>query len=241
MSVKDPGTRIILPFLHQNGIAKIDAVLLSHDDIDHINGVPEIISQCVVKGIYVNEAFIQKADTMSMAGFLRSCLKNENQSLLPLRGNTEFDSKTTVKTLWPDEQTCRDGSISNNNKSEVFLIEFAGRKILLCSDIETFAQEQILQMHPELDVDIMVLPHHGSTRNLSNEFINSIAPEILLASCSRTRYESAYKSQGNIKAYYTPVDGAITIKIKADGTIYTAGFNTRNNHSRHVVENTNAN
>lgn len=237
LSMKDPGTRVILPFLRHNGIAKLDAILLSHDDIDHINGVPEITSQCSVNGVYVNTAFMQKADVLSMAGFLISCLKNENQSLQPLRGNTEFDSDARVTLLWPDEQTCRDGSISDNDKSEVFLIEFAGRKILLCSDIELFAQEQILKLYPDLKVDVMVLPHHGSTRNLSNEFVNNIAPEILVASCSRTRYESAYRPENDMKILYTPVDGAITIKIKADGTIHTAGFRTRNNPSRRAAGN----
>ena len=239
LSMKDPGNRIVLPFLRQNGINKLNAVLLSHDDIDHINGVPEIISQCSVEGIYVNEAFMQKADTPSMAGFLRNCLKNENQSLKPLKGNTQFDSKATVKLLWPDEQTCRDDSISNNNKSEVFLIEFAGRKILLCSDIELFAQKQFLQMYPELKVDIMVLPHHGSTRNLSNEFVNNMTPEILLVSCSRTRYESAYRPENDMDIFYTPVDGAVTIKIKADGTIHTLGFKTCHKSSQRVAGNTN--
>jgi competence protein ComEC len=237
ISTKDPGRRIILPFLRQKGISKLNAIFLSHDDIDHINGVPEIVGQCSVNGIYVNTAFMQKANTPSMAGFLSSCLKNENQSLQPLRGNTEFDSKARITPLWPDEQIGRDSSISDNDKSEVFLIEFSGRKILLCSDIELFAQEQILQLYPDLKVDVMVLPHHGSTRNLSDEFIRNMAPEILVASCRRTRYESAYKGQSNTKVFYTPIDGAITIKIKADGTIHTAGFRMQHNPSSHAAGN----
>jgi competence protein ComEC len=224
LSTKDPGRRIVLPFLRQKGINTLDAILLSHDDIDHINGIPEILSKCEVGGIYVNEAFMQKAGTPSMAGFLSYCLAEENQSLQLLGSSIELDSKAKITPLWPDEQTFQEDSISNNDKSGVFMIEFAGRKILLCSDIELFAQERILQIYPNLRVDVMILPHHGSIRNLSNEFIENISPQVLVASCSRKRYESAYQSPVITKVFYTPIDGAVTIKIKTDGTLHTAGY-----------------
>jgi competence protein ComEC len=106
----------------------------------------------------------------------------------------------------------------------VILIEFAGKKILLCSDIEQFAQEQILQMHVGLRADVMVMPHHGSTRNLIDGFVERIGAEVAIISCSRSRYEAAFKPQPPVDAFYTPVDGAVTVRITPDGTITTAGF-----------------
>jgi competence protein ComEC len=58
LSTKDCGQRVVVPFLRQKGISELDAIFLSHDDIDHINGVPEIVSVCEVGGIYANEGFL---------------------------------------------------------------------------------------------------------------------------------------------------------------------------------------
>jgi beta-lactamase superfamily II metal-dependent hydrolase len=68
------------------------------------------------------------------------------------------------------------------------------------------------------------MPHHGSTRNLVDGFVESIGAEVAIISCSRGRYEAAYKPVAGAKAFYTPVDGAVTVKITPDGTITTAGF-----------------
>jgi len=106
----------------------------------------------------------------------------------------------------------------------VILIEFAGRKILLCSDIEISAQGQILQNHPDLNVDIIVMPHHGSKRNLIDGFAEKLGAETVIISCSQRRYATSYTPPENIKAFYTPIDGAITIKIAGNGSITTAGY-----------------
>jgi competence protein ComEC len=74
LSNKNCGQRIVVPFLRQKGISELDAIFLSHDDIDHINGVPEIVSVCEVGGIYANEGFLANvylADFADMPG--REC------------------------------------------------------------------------------------------------------------------------------------------------------------------------
>lgn len=56
--------------------------------------------------------------------------------------------------------------ISDNDRSLVSLIELAGTRVLLCSDIERFAQRQILRLHPGLKAGVVVAPHHGSMTTL---------------------------------------------------------------------------
>ncbi len=224
LGTKDPGSRIVLPFLRHNGIDTIDTIILSHDDIDHINGIPEIVSTCKVRNIRANEAVIQKASTSSMAGYLSYCLKNLNHSIAPLTENLNLKSPAKIKFLYPTQQTCNDPSISNNDKSQVILIEFANRKILITSDIELYAQEQLLQLYPDLKVDVLIMPHHGSTTNLTDNFAQKLNAQTIIISCSRTRQPKAYKPPKNIKAFYTPTNGAIKTIIKADGTISTTGF-----------------
>jgi competence protein ComEC len=228
LTTKDCGRRVIVPFLRHKGISRVDGIFLSHDDIDHINGVPEIVSDLRVTGIYANAAFCTKADTWSTAGYLADCLRDENQELILLDEYLPGDGRAKIISLWPEPQVCRDESVRDNDKSQVLMIEFAERKILLCSDIERFAQEQILQMYPDLMADVVVLPHHGSTRNLVDGFVEKIGAETLIASCSRARYEAAYKSASGAQVFYTPVDGAVTVRIRANGTMKVTGFGGTN-------------
>ena len=224
LGTKDPGSRIVTPFLRYSGINNIDSVILSHGDSDHINGVPEIISSCNVGSVCANAAVLQKASTSSMAGYLSYCLKNMNYDIELLDDTLTFKNGATIRSLWPDPNACDDPALSDNDKSQVVLIEFAGRKVLLTSDIELHGQEQLLARYPGLNVDVLVMPHHGSKRNLVDGFAEKVGAETVIISCSRTRRATAYEPPPAIKAFYTPVDGATTTKIKADGSISTVGF-----------------
>jgi competence protein ComEC len=223
-STKNCGSRAVVPFLRHKGISSIDTLFVSHDDIDHINGVPEIVAACNVRRICANAAVIQKATTSSMAGYLDYCLKNQNHNINLLADEMTFHSDTRIRSLWPAVDICRDPTVSNNDKSQVILIEFAGRRILLTSDIELHAQEQLLKLYPELKVDVLVMPHHGSTRNLVDGFVERLGAKTIIVSCRPTRYPAAYRPRADVRAFYTPIDGAITVKIKADGTMSTIGF-----------------
>jgi competence protein ComEC len=53
----DVGGRIVAPFLDYSGISKIDCIVISHKDIDHICCIPEIVAHCYVNAVYANKAF----------------------------------------------------------------------------------------------------------------------------------------------------------------------------------------
>ncbi|GAH70035.1 unnamed protein product, partial [marine sediment metagenome] len=66
----DVGRRVIAAFLNYSGINKINAIIISHNDVDHINGIPEVVQHCEVDGVYANDAFFSKADRWGTAKFL---------------------------------------------------------------------------------------------------------------------------------------------------------------------------
>ncbi|MBA7712718.1 ComE operon protein 3 [subsurface metagenome] len=102
------------------------------------------------------------------------------------------------------------------------MIEFAGTEILLCSDIEKFAQRELLRLYPDLKADVVIVPHHGSVNTLEDNFLEKLDADILICSCGRSQYErqqQMIKEKGNTKLFYTPKDGTITIRINKDSTI----------------------
>jgi competence protein ComEC len=223
----DVGSRIVAPFLDYMGIDEIDAVVISHNDVDHINGIPEIVEHCRVGRVYVNNAFLSEADEWGTAKFLGDWLTGRGLAPQGLAEDLQVDSKATIRMIWPTEQAVADGIIGDNDKSLVSLIKFAGRKILLCSDIENLAQKELLRLNPNLKADVVVVPHHGSVKTLDTTFLESLDAEVLICSCGQREYERMNDlpaSQGPNKAtwFYTPGDGAIALWITKDGAIHAA-------------------
>jgi competence protein ComEC len=220
LSRNDVGSRVIQPFLQYSGITKLDSVVLSHGDIDHINGLPEVAESVPIKAVYVSNAFLE--DNRQTTKFLR----NESSQITEINNLPHNFDKAKITVLWPINGIENSDSIRDNDKSIVTLIEYANSKILICSDIEQYAQNQILQHHPDLKADVIVTPHHGSVKTLESDFIKRIEPNIVISSCNITAYEKGQviKPQEHFKSFYTGRDGAVTIQVTKQGKVESETF-----------------
>ena len=228
---RDIGARIVVPYLESAGIEKIDAIIISHNDTDHINGIPEVVEHCHVNRIYANDAFFDKTDIWGTAKFLHGWVNENGLEIERMSGDLDLSRTAKMQILWPDQQTGSSGTLSDNDRSLVLLIEFAGTKILLCSDIEAFAQKELLRRYPGLKVDVVVVPHHGSATTLIPEFLVKLDASILICSCDQNQYERAFHTvgsmtgwQGTKKLFYTCKDGAITVRGNHDGSLQIERF-----------------
>ncbi|MGA2172762.1 MAG: DNA internalization-related competence protein ComEC/Rec2 [Sedimentisphaerales bacterium] len=224
LSRSDIGTRIVSPFLQYRGRGKIDAVIISHGDIDHINGLPEIVDVCQTNvAVYASNVFFD--DSRPTVDFLKKYL-GQKSVRIPPDGNIPVSGDATVKALWPDKDVLENNGISDNNKSIVTMIEYAGRRILISSDIEKFAQNEILRLYPDLKADVLIAPHHGSVKTLERDFINRLQPGTIICSCDRTSYEEerVIRQSAGSGLYHTGTDGAVTVRVNKQGTIETKTF-----------------
>ncbi|MEE9370588.1 MAG: DNA internalization-related competence protein ComEC/Rec2 [Sedimentisphaerales bacterium] len=222
----DIGRRIVTPFLDYVGINKISSIIISHNDIDHINGIPEIAEHCKVGSIYANEAFFDKAGKWGAARFLSESLHKKGLEIQALNRDLSLRGGVKIEFIWPDEEKRATGQLSDNDKSVVSLIEFAGRRVLLCSDIEKFAQRELMRTFPNLKADVIVVPHHGSARTLEFNFLESLGADILICSCGRGEYDrqQVITTENDMEAFYTARDGAVTVCISKDGEVRTTAF-----------------
>jgi competence protein ComEC len=227
----DIGTRIVLPYLDYIGTQNIDALIISHNDTDHINGIPEVVESCNVRGVYANNAFFDRNDLWGTARFLDDCLSEKGLEIKCMEKDLNLGGNTKIEMLWPDEQDDSNEDLSDNDRSLVSLIEFAGVRILLCSDIEEFAQKELLRLYPALKADVVVVPHHGSTNTLDLEFLEHLDADVLICSCGRRQYEKADTDTESMKYFpagagllFTPEAGAITVSIDKNGMIKTKVF-----------------
>ncbi|NLH17209.1 MAG: ComEC/Rec2 family competence protein [Phycisphaerae bacterium] len=219
------GQRMVLPFLRQAGIDRLKGVVLSHADTDHFNGLPEIAAVVPIERLLANAAFCEKAKTLSGAGFLRQSMEKHGYSIEEIKFAAWPEVPARIRPLWPPPGQQGDPTLSDNDQSQVLLVEYADRRILICSDIESGAQSSLLTQYPDLKADVVVLPHHGSSTTMRPSFLEALAPSTVIASCASSRVTSAWKpSDSAVTAWYTGRDGAITVRIKADGTLRTIGF-----------------
>ena len=218
------GTRVVSPFLQYSGIGKLDALVISHGDIDHINGIPEVVDDCRTGFVYASNAFFE--DKRQTSGFLRGELKQKNVAAREINDFPQMVGSATIKVLWPDKDVLENDGISDNDKSIVTMIEYAGRQILICSDIEKFAQKEITRLYPDLKADVLIAPHHGSAKTLEPSFLDKIGPNIIISSCSESSYKKGQviRLQEDPNSYYTGRDGAVTVHVSKQGTIEANTF-----------------
>jgi competence protein ComEC len=217
--------KTIFPYLQHQSIFSLDTIYLSHGDLDHINAVGDLVSYVKVKDIYANQMLLQTAETPSVEKELCDGLVHAGHELANVRNYTGSKG-LTLQSIWPNGDIVNDSAVSENDKSEVLLIQYADRRILLCGDIERQAQQHLMGLYPDMTVDVLVLPHHGSTNNLDNRFIEHFGPSVVIASGSQRNAAGTWKPpiDSGIQKFHTANDGAVTIKIKADGTLSAAGF-----------------
>ncbi|MFH1718022.1 MAG: ComEC/Rec2 family competence protein, partial [Planctomycetota bacterium] len=96
----DIGSRIVAPFLDYTGTGKIDALIISHNDADHINGIPEIAEHCKIGGVYANDAFFDRADSWGTAKSLADSLAAKGLEIERLPKDLHLSRSAEIKTLW---------------------------------------------------------------------------------------------------------------------------------------------
>ena len=224
----DVGTRIVGPFLDRAGIGRLHAIVVSHHDIDHINGIPEIVDGRRVDRIYATEALLAEPATAETARVLVRHLRKKRVPLEKVPKLIESGS-ARIRVLWPTDEWANRPEIGDNDRSLVCLIEYAGKEILLCSDIERLAQQQVMDLYPTLKADVVVAPHHGSTATLDADFLEHLAPNALICSCGRRDYEQGRTVRPAVPGtlLVTARDGAVTVRIDRTGTVKTSAFRRR--------------
>jgi len=217
---RDIGRRVVIPFLEYQGIDRLDQVILSHNDTDHINGIPEVVAYCQTDHICVPIAFAQGDQAGPPLGTLMQWLEDTKLNLETLDQIISTAGEVKIRILWPTSVSQAE-SLSDNDRSLVALVESAGKAVLICSDIEQIAQKRLLALYPDLDVDVLVAPHHGSLTTLAPSFLARLRPEIIVCSCSRSQLQKkrVIQAQSDYDVLYTAIHGAVTIRIDSAGNL----------------------
>ena len=224
----DVGKFIVAPFLWQQGIKKIDTVIISHKDDDHCNGIPSIIDRFSVGNIFVNKFFLQ---TENKVDLIRMVAEEKIKTGL-LASGLEIKGYGSAKICVlnpPDRDVLRGRgvpveNISTNDSSNVLLLEYMGYRILLCGDIGERGIEMLLSGSCSsgvgISADVIQVPHHGSFIVKTGDLIKSVRPTLaiingLAKDISPSTIEE-YQRHG-VRLHKTFENGAVTYTINKEG------------------------
>lgn len=192
---------VLLPYLQDQGIDRIDTLILSHGDQDHQGGLTLLLRKIAVEKIYSGQPErIQTAVEISM------CTAGQQWGW----DGVEF------KVLWPSKQSTNGLWSRSNNHSCVLRVTSQEQSILLTGDIEKSAEDSLLQGKAELHADMLVAPHHGSNSSSSRDFIQAVDPaHVIFSSGYRSRFGHPHEkvmqryTEASVKQYLTAFCGLV--------------------------------
>ena len=162
----DSGSRVILPFLRASGIARLDALVVTHDDNDHAGGAATVLSGLPVGMLY--SSLPPEHPAMAVAPAYR----------VPCAAGQGWDwDGVRFDLLHPTAASYAEAEIKSNDRSCVLKISSANGTLLLTGDIEMRSEQEMLARVPgELRADVLVVPHHSSRTSSTEEFIAAVQP-----------------------------------------------------------------
>ncbi|MBM4001705.1 MAG: ComEC/Rec2 family competence protein [Planctomycetes bacterium] len=221
MGAHQAGTRSVLAAIRSRKISHLDAIVISHADLDHYNAVPGILDQLTVGVVYVTREMFRQPSPALMR--LRQAIDAHRVRLERLRTGDrfrfperEFGSRLAVEILHPPASGIAG---SDNANSVVMLVEHSGYRLLLPGDLEEQGMEALLA-NPRLNCDLVMAPHHGSRGSRPAWFLNWCLPEWVIISCGpRGAAPSVAEAYGPEQraVITTHARGAIEVRIGPQG------------------------
>ena len=196
-----------IPYLKSIGIYKINYLILSHGDYDHMGEAINLINSFKVDKVIFNcgthnnleKKLINVLDKKKIKYY--SCIKE-----LSIDNNKLYFLQTKEYN-------------NENDNSNVIYTEFNNYKFLFMGDAGIDKEKDILKKYNLKDIDFLKVGHHGSATSSSEEFIHSTNPKYSLISVGKNnRYGHPNKEVLNIldssTVYRTDQDGSIMLKVK---------------------------
>ncbi len=214
----DAGESVVVPYLRQAGVRRIDRLVVSHGDRDHAGGVESLLAAMPVDRVMTS--------VPGIAGQER-CVTGQRWHW----DGVEFE------ILNPPAGAAGD----HNNDSCVLMIRSRHGRIFLPADIEKKAERRLVAGQGQrLRAEVLVAPHHGSRTSSSPSFLEAVHPQLVLLPVG---YRNAYRHPhpAVVERYQvlgarlldSPGSGAIELRLGA-GRVETRLY--RIDHRRYWFE-----
>lgn len=216
----------VIDYLKQHGVKKLDAVVSTHPDADHIGGLADVMNAFPVKSVYAPHI---THTTIAFRNFLQA-VKAQDLKIKTAKKGVVIpveEKSLLLQFLAP----VKDYSKSDlNDWSGVLFMQHGDKKFLFTGDAETQSEEDMLKAGVLTKIDVLKVSHHGAREATNTDFLNVIKPTYAAISVgTHNRYhhptaEALHRLQAiHAKIYRTDQHGNIvftsngkTISVKVE-------------------------
>jgi competence protein ComEC len=217
---------VVIPYLREQGVERIDYLVATNPDQDHIGGMPAILEEMEV-GAWVDP--VVETTNQTYAESLEMVASLDIEPIRARRGGTlDLGPDVTAEILWPVDPLMMDGSQeSRNDNSVVIRITHGDIAFLITGDIEANAEEALVEADDDdlLRADVLVVPHHGSNTSSTADFLDAISPTVAIIPVGLDNQYDHPRDEvlqrlrfRSIRIYRTDLDG--TVEVRSNGEAY---------------------
>lgn len=196
---------VTIPVLKKLGIRKIDYLVLTHGDFDHMGETLKLIKQYRVEDIYLNQGNFNLLEKKVIKKYRHVYQIREKEEIV--LGNINI---VQINKEFSDE----------NDSSSILLMYYKNKKILLAGDASKKSEEYILNKYNIGKIDVLKIGHHGSKTSTSDELLKELRPSLAIISCGKNnRFNHPHKEtidklkKYRIKYLRTDISGTIRIDL----------------------------
>lgn len=211
----DAGSDIIAPYFHSYGLSRLDRIIISHNDRDHGGGLMGLMRRIKVDQLMLN---------------FNTATSKEQERIPCLADQAWQWDQVSFRVLHPSaDYTSR----KRNNRSCIILVTTGNNRLLLTGDIEKEVEKMLIEKY-DMKVNILQVPHHGSSSSSHSDWVREVDPDYAIFSAGY-RNPFSHPASTVVKRYEDggslPLvswrHGAMEFEMNAEEVIYKGGERQR--------------
>lgn len=217
-------------YIRNQGLEKLDYMLLTHQHSDHMGGASEIINSIEVENIIIPKLPDDMTPTTRFYEDFLISVKENGLKLIPAKPRDMYEiGECTLEIISPVKDYD-----DLNNFSAAAILTHGKNDFLFTGDIEKEAEKDILETGRMRNVNVLKAAHHGSSTSGCKEFIEVARPDYVVISCgegnsynhpNKAFVERVKKYTDSI--YRTDIDGTVIFESKDDKITVTIEGNEK--------------
>lgn len=198
-------TNGIIPYLKSVGIRKLDYLIITHGDLDHIGGAISLINNFKVDNIILNMGEYSELEKELLNSTNKINIISDIEKIKVGKRYIYFLNKEIYN--------------NENDNSIVLYFEYLKYRFLFMGDASFVVEDYLMGNYNLKDISFLKVSHHGSSTSSTADFIDKLDPKVSLISVGQNNYghpnNEVLKNLSSSLIYRTDLVGSINIKIKS--------------------------
>lgn len=215
----------IISYLAQQGVEKLDYLVITHPHRDHIYAVPEIVQNFSVEQVLMGSFDPAIVDTRIFDWVNEVFVEKEIPVIRPALGDT-YELGNAAFTIIANDDSSFTAAEQLNDCSMGLILTDGLHRFLFYGDGEEEMEAKLLQSGVDLQCDVLMTAHHGSNSSSCAEILDAIQPEIAVIPCGIDGDGKAKKpskkvlkrlEERGIAVYRSDENGTVVVRSTKDG------------------------